>query len=143
MSFEHLQLDKQLCHRLYIASNGITRLYRPMLEELDLTYPQYVLMMALWELEKASVLELQKLSKIDGGCLTQILKKLESKKFITIKSTDEDKRKKIVSLSAKGAKLKDRASSVPSKMFCNFKGLSSKDIQELTRILDKINEELV
>ncbi|MCO4756087.1 MAG: MarR family transcriptional regulator [Bacteriovoracaceae bacterium] len=142
MSFEHLQLNKQLCHRLYIASNGITRLYRPMLDKLDLTYPQYIIMMALWEVESASVLELQKFTKVDAGCLSLILKKLEAKKFITLKPTKEDKRKKIVSLSAKGTKLKDEAQSIPEKMVCNFKDLDPKDIEDLTRVLDKINSQL-
>jgi len=143
MNYVNLQLDKQICHRLYIASNAVTRLYRPLLDEIGLTYPQYVLMMALWEMEEAPILELQKKTKIDPGSLTLILKKIQAKKLINIKANTEDKRKKIVTLSTKGLKLKDKAHGIPLKLSCNIEGLSSKDLKDLIRILDKLNSDIV
>ena len=143
MDFKHLHLKNQICHRLYIATNGITRLYRPLLEDLNLTYPQYILMMALWEIKEASILQLQKMTKIDSGSLTLILKKLESKKYIKIKSASDDKRKKIVSLTKKGFELKEKAINIPSSMFCKINNLSAKEVTDLVKILDKINNQLL
>lgn len=143
MKFEHLELKNQICHRLYIATNGVTRLYRPLLEALNLTYPQYVLMMALWEIEQGSILELQQLTKIDSGSLTLILKKLQVKKFIRIKTAPDDKRKKIVSLSTKGFELKEKSVDIPKKTFCNVNNLTAKDIADLVKILDKLNNQLL
>lgn len=142
MSYENLKLDKQLCHRLYIATNGITRHYRSFLEALNLTYPQYILMLALWEVEKAPVQTLQSLTKIDSGSLTLILKKVQEKKFIEIKTDKEDKRKKIVSLTAKGLSLKTKAKDVPENMFSKIDKLSPLEVEELVRILDKINDQI-
>lgn len=143
MEYDNLKLENQLCHRLYIASNGITRTYRSYLEALDLTYPQYLLMLALWEKEEASIQDLQSLTKIDSGSLTLILKKVEAKKFIQINTGKEDKRRKIVSLTISGKKLKIRAKNVPENMFSKISHLSSKEIESLVKILDKINETIV
>jgi DNA-binding MarR family transcriptional regulator len=143
MNFEHLHLKNQICHRLYIATNGVTRLYRPLLEALNLTYPQYILMMALWEVEEASILELQKLTKIDSGSLTLILKKLQTKKFVKIKTASDDKRKKIVSLTARGFELKEKSTEVPGSAFCNINNLTNKDVADLVKILDKLNSDIL
>ena len=143
MNFDNLQLDKQICHRLYIASNGVTRLYKPLLDELDLTYPQYVLMMALWELTAAPVSMLQKLTKIDSGSLSLILKKLESKKYIKLKSSSEDKRVKNISLTTKGLELKKLARTIPEKILCKINNLSVNEASDLARLLDKINDQII
>lgn len=139
MNFDNLKLSNQICHRLYIASNSVTRLYRPMLEEIGLTYPQYVLMMALWELKEAPIQALQRVTKIDSGSLTLILKKIESKKYISIKPNDSDKRVKIVSLTKKGHGLQKKAHEIPEKMFCKVDTLTKDDVNNLVRILDKLN----
>ena len=75
MSSDQLKLENQLCHRLYMASNSIVRAYREPLNELNITYPQYVVMMALWEKDKITITELLDKTLIDGGAMTQILKK--------------------------------------------------------------------
>ena len=72
-----LKLESQLCHRFYTLSNAFTRAYRPMLKSLDITYPQYVVMMALWEQSNVTIAELLDKTVIDGGAMTLILKKLE------------------------------------------------------------------
>lgn len=73
------RLKNLLCHRLYTASNAITRTYRPFLEALQLTYPQYITMVALWEKDNLSVKELHKITEIDNGCLSLMLKKMLEK----------------------------------------------------------------
>ena len=75
MTFNQLQLKNQLCHRLYMASNSIVRAYREPLSDLNITYPQYVVMMALWEQDKVTIAELVKKTAIDGGAMTQILRR--------------------------------------------------------------------
>ena len=143
MNFSHLQLSKQICHRLYIATNGVTRLYRPFLEDLNLTYPQYILMMALWEIGEGSIQDLQNLTQIDAGSLTLILQKLKTKKFLKIKTDKDDKRKKIVSLTATGIELQKLAVDIPNQMFCKINNLSEKDVMDLVRILDKLNDQII
>ena len=96
-------------------------------------------MMALWEVEEASIQDLQSLTKIDSGSLTLILKKVESKKYIEIKADKEDKRKKIVRLTSTGKKLKVKAKNVPENMFSKISHLSAKEIDSLVKVLDKIN----
>lgn len=140
MNYSNLELKNQICHRLYIATNGITRLYRPLLESLDLTYPQYILMMALWELEKSAILEIQKVTNIDSGSLTQILSKVRDKGYIKISPSEEDKRKKIVSLTEKGLKLKDKAVEIPKEITCQVSNLDMEDYKTLIKLLDKLNK---
>ncbi len=74
MSINQLKLKNQLCHRLYMASNSIVRAYREPLRELNLTYPQYIVMMALWEQDEITIAELVEKTAIDGGAMTQILR---------------------------------------------------------------------
>lgn len=142
MEHQDLHLEKQLCHRLYKVTNAVTRLYRPVLEKLDLTYPQYLLMMALWEMKEGSILKLQKVTQIDSGSLSLILKKLESKKYIKIAASKDDKRKKIVTLTSKGDQLKDKAKEIPSNMSCKISTLTKKEISQLVSILDKMSAQL-
>ena len=78
MSINQLKLKNQLCHRLYMASNSIVRAYRELLSVLNITYPQYVVMMALWEQDKITIAQLVEKTAIDGGAMTQILKKIQS-----------------------------------------------------------------
>ncbi|MGO3820149.1 MAG: MarR family winged helix-turn-helix transcriptional regulator, partial [Vibrio casei] len=84
MKHPQLKLDNQICHRLYMASNALTRTYREMLSELDLTYPQYVVMMALWEQDNISITKLLEKTAIDGSAMTQILKKMSDKGLLNI-----------------------------------------------------------
>ena len=142
MNFNNLKLSNQICHRLYIATNSITRLYRPMLEKVDLTYPQYILMMALWEVREAPIQTLQGLTNIDSGSLTLILKKIEAKNYIKISIDDSDRRVKIVSLTKKGLDLRKKSHKIPENMLCKVNTLTKDDITELVRILDKLNEQI-
>ena len=143
MNYDSLKLDNQLCHRFYIASNAIVRAYRPILKKLDLTYPQYVILMALWEKDAVTHKELSSQTKVDSGSLTSILQKLLEKKIIKITIDKEDKRVKTILLTAKGLKLKDQCLVVPEQAFCQVDSLSQKEIQDLVRLIDKVNHLLL
>lgn len=138
MSYEQLKLKNQLCHRLYMASNGITRHYRSHLDTLDLTYPQYVVMMALWEQDNITIAQLVELTAIDGGAMTLILKKMVTKTLIQIASDENDKRKKCIRLLPQGIALEEQAKHIPDLIKCGFSNVNEKEISQLICLLDKI-----
>ena len=139
MNYDNLKLDNQLCHRLYTVSNAMTRAYRPMLKELDITYPQYIVLMALWEKDQVTILNLIERTSLDGGSLSLILCKIKSKGLIAVDKCDGDKRQKIVSLTEKGSLLKDKAITIPEKMWCSLESLNYDDALKLIELLDKMN----
>ncbi len=96
MPFAQLKLKNQLCHRLYMASNSIVRAYREPLRELNLTYPQYIVMMALWEQDEITIAELVEKTAIDGGAMTQILRKMADKCLLQMLKNHRDKRQRFV-----------------------------------------------
>ncbi|ATC96845.1 MarR family winged helix-turn-helix transcriptional regulator [Pseudoalteromonas tunicata] len=138
MPYSQLQLDKQLCHRLYMASNGVIRAYRPLLEALDLTYPQYVVMMALWQQDDITIQTLLAKTAIDGGAMTLILKKMQTKQLLSISANEDDKRKKLIRLTQTGHALKHKAASVPAQIQCAFPTISQQDVHTLISLLDKV-----
>ncbi|MBR8461600.1 MarR family transcriptional regulator [Campylobacter sp. faydin G-105] len=113
---DKLRLKNQLCFPLYVASKEITKLYRPFLDEIDLTYTQYIAMMVLWERGQMSVKELGEMLYLDSGTLTPLLKKLEEKGFIERNRASDDERNVIISLTKDGKNLHDKAALVPDKM---------------------------
>lgn len=123
-----LMLDKQVCFSLYSASNAMSRAYRPMLEALDLTYLQYIVMMVLWEHSTMNVKTLGNKVHLDSGTLTPLLKRLEGKGLIIRARSQEDERVRIISLSEEGKELRTKAQQVPSEMLCK----SKMTIEELT-----------
>ncbi len=114
--YECLKLENQLCFPLYACSKEIVRRYRPFLDELDLTYTQYITMMALWEYGPSSVNDLGSKLYLDSGTLTPLLKNLESKGYICKERSKKDERTVVVSLTQKGKELRDRAAEIPGKM---------------------------
>ncbi|MFI5444159.1 MarR family winged helix-turn-helix transcriptional regulator [Polaromonas sp. UC242_47] len=109
-----LQLDNQLCFALYSTSLAMTRLYKPLLEELGLTYPQYLAMLVLWEQDGLMVSELGERLYLDSGTLTPLLKRLEASGLISRIRAAEDERRVHITLTAAGRKLKTRAAKVPA-----------------------------
>lgn len=109
-----LRLDNQLCFALYSASLAMTKLYKPLLERLGLTYPQYLVMLVLWENDGPTVSALGERLCLDSGTLTPLLKRLETAGLLSRQRADDDQRRVLVRLSAAGRKLKARAASVPS-----------------------------
>ncbi len=137
-------LDKQLCHRFYVISNAITRRYRKHLEKIDLTYPQYVVMMALWEKDDISVSELQQQTLIDTGCLSLMLKKMIDKGLLERVACDIDRRIKKVKLTEKGVALKVAAQQVRDQLRqAHQPTLSDKELQQLNDLLDKLKAGLL
>jgi len=108
-----LKLDNQLCFALYSASLAMTKLYKPLLDKLGLTYPQYLVMLALWEEDAQMVSALGQRLSLDSGTLTPLLKRLESSGFVSrVRDTADERRVHIV-LTATGRRLKARAAEVP------------------------------
>ena len=114
--YESLKLENQVCFPLYACSKEIIRKYKPFLEEIDLTYTQYIVMMVLWEKKNLNVKELGDYVYLDSGTLTPLLKKLAAKGYITRVRDNLDERKLSVSLTQEGLDLRDRALEVPRKM---------------------------
>lgn len=106
-------LDNQLCFSLYSASLTMTKLYKPLLEALELTYPQYLVMLVLWEADGPSVSALGERLSLDSGTLTPLLKRLEAAGWLERRRSSEDERRVHVWLSAQGRRLQARAAHIP------------------------------
>lgn len=132
---ELLKLDNQLCFAVYACSREITKLYRPHLEELGLTYTQYVTLLALWETDHVTVKELGGRLYLDSGTLTPLLKRLEHMKLIRRVRDSKDERNVFIELTEQGTQLKEQAYDIPRKVFCNM-GL---DADELVLWREKLN----
>ena len=112
------RLDEQLCFALYSASNRITRLYRPLLDPLGITYPQYLALLALWERAPRTVGELGQTLGLDSGTLTPLLKRLEGCALVTRTRDRADERRVLIDLTPAGAALRERAAHVPDALRC-------------------------
>lgn len=134
--YDCLRLDSQLCFPLYACSKEIIRRYKPFLDELDLTYTQYITMMVMWEHEKMNVKELGKCLFLDSGTLTPVLKKLEGKGYLHRDRSRADERNLIVTITEEGMRLRDRALAVPEGMACCVR-LSPEEAQTLYKLLYK------
>lgn len=130
MSDEALKLDNQLCFALYACSREITKLYKPILDELSLTYTQYIALLVLWEKDNITVKEMGKKLHLDSGTLTPLLKKLENMDLVRRIRDTVDERNVYVTLTLKGTELKKMAIEIPSKIFCST-GLSIESAIEL------------
>jgi DNA-binding MarR family transcriptional regulator len=114
MSNKSLQLDNQLCFALYSSSLAMTKLYKPLLVELGLTYPQYLVMLVLWEQDALMVSALGDKLYLDSGTLTPLLKRLEVGGFILRKRAADDERRVLVTLTPTGRQLKQQAARIPA-----------------------------
>lgn len=132
-----LKLENQICFPLYACSREIIRRYKPFLDELDLTYTQYITMMVLWEKESLTVKELGKYLYLDSGTLTPLLKKLEEKGLVNRIRSSMDERNLIVSITETGEALKEKAVAVPAKM-AQCSTLDPEEAAALYRILYKM-----
>jgi len=116
-----LTIDKQVCFSLYSAANAMIRTYRPLLKKLDLTYPQYLVMLVLWKNNGINVKALGEILHLDSGTLTPLLKRLESKKLITRQRGKKDERVREIFLTTLGTDLKQQAQEIPNLMLCKSK----------------------
>lgn len=132
----YLLLGNQLCFQLYAASRAVTQLYRPLLEPLGITYPQYLVMLVLWEEESTNVKNLGERLMLDSGTLTPLLKKLESKELLTRERSRNDERHVLIRLTPKGLALKQQAQLIPGSLVCAM----SSSVEEVTHIHQVITQ---
>ena len=135
--FDPLKLEYQLCFPLYACSKEIIKKYKPYLDEIDLTYTQYITMMVLWEYEEINVKTLGEKLFLDSGTLTPLLKKLENKEYIKKERFSKDERNVLISITEKGKNLKEKAKNIPLKV-SKCLNIEEKDSLELYKILYKI-----
>ena len=135
--YDSLKLESQLCFPLYVCSKEIIRRYKPYLDELDLTYTQYITMMVLWDRKKVNVKDLGACLFLDSGTLTPVLKKLEAKGYLIRARSTEDERNLQIMITEEGEKLKKRAVSVPEKM-SRCVNLNPEEAMQLYQLLYKI-----
>lgn len=136
-NFDCLKLENQLCFPLYACSKEVIRKYKPLLDELDLTYTQYIAMMVLWEDGEMNVKDLGKKLYLDSGTLTPVLKKLEQKGYLKRARSRQDERNLIVTITEEGKQLRERALNVPGQMACCIK-LKPEESMQLYGLLYKI-----
>lgn len=135
-NYETLKLDNQICFAFYACSREITKLYRPILEELDLTYTQYVTMLALWEQDHVTVTALGNKLYLDSGTLTPLLKKLEAAGHITRTRDRNDERSVLVELTKQGKALKEKAVGIPAQLACKIDAKP----EEAALLLDQMHD---
>lgn len=136
-----LHLDQQLCFALYSVSLAMTKQYKPLLDPLGLTYPQYLAMLVLWESAPISVNELGKRLSLDSGTLTPLLKRLEASGLIARQRDNLDERRVLVSLTTKGQQLKQDARTIPQAIACQV-GMGLDDITALRGTLQRIKAQI-
>jgi MarR family transcriptional regulator, organic hydroperoxide resistance regulator len=136
-----LLLDNQLCFALYSASLAMTKLYKPLLDELGLTYPQYLTLLVLWERDGLAVSELGERLSLDSGTLTPLLKRLEAAGLIARIRAIEDERRVHITLTAAGRKLKGRAQKIPGCILAASQ-CSIPELVQLTRQIQGLRQRL-
>ncbi len=134
--FENLRLDRQLCFALYKATNRITRLYTDLLSEYGITYPQYLVLLVLWEKDGIAVKEVMNRLNLDSGTLSPIIKRLENAGFVTKTRSASDERLVLVQLTDKARQLQPMIAEVQEQVACQTK-LSATEFFEL---LDRLNQ---
>mgnify|MGYP002625584346 CR=1 FL=1 len=138
--YDLLKLKNQLCFPLYAVSNKIIRKYKPLLDDLDLTYTQYITMMVLWEKKQLNEKTLGECLYLKSGTLAPLLKKLEAKGYITRARDKKDERNLVISITEAGEKLKDKAIDIPKEM-ANEIELPPEEAEFLYKILYKLLED--
>lgn len=135
--YDILKLENQLCFPLYACSKEVVRRYKPFLDEIDLTYTQYIVMLVMWEKNKITVKELGESLYLDSGTLTPVLKKLEVKGYVSRSRSKEDERNLDVSLTSQGRQLREEAVDIPSKVKKCI-DLNSEEALKLYEVLYKV-----
>ena len=137
-----LQLDNQLCFALYSTSLAMTKVYKPLLDELGLTYPQYLAMLVLWERDGLMVSELGDKLYLDSGTLTPLLKRLETSGYISRIRALEDERRVYITLTSSGRKLKTRAAKIPGCIL-SASQCSVPELMNLTSQVQALRKKLI
>ncbi len=139
---EQLRLENQLCFSVYACSREITKMYRPYLDKLEITYPQYLVLLVLWEHQETTVKALGAELYLDSGTLTPLLKRMEEAGLVRRERSKDDERKVMVRLTTKGEELREEASIIPDAMASNS-GLSKEEFKKaltgFQQLLDHIH----
>lgn len=136
-----LKLQNQLCFPLYVVSKSVVNKYKPFLDEIDLTYTQYIVMMVMWEKERVTVKSLGERLYLDSGTLTPVLKRLEVKKLITRERSRNDERQVDIIITKNGELLKEKAMEIPEKVRkCIF--LDAEEAETLYALLYKLVDQI-
>ena len=141
LAAEWLALDRQLCFALYASSLAMTKLYKPLLEPLGLTYPQYLVMLVLWERDGVTVSDVGERLTLDSGTLTPLLKRLQVGGLLARTRDTEDERRVLVNLTAAGRALRSRAMKVPPQVACAA-ACPLDELAALTRRLKQLRDDL-
>ena len=136
-----LLLDNQLCYALYAAAHRMTKSYRPLLERLGLTYPQYLVLLVLWERDGVTVSEIGKRLRLDSGTLTPVLKRLEGAGFLVRTRRRSDEREVEIALTQRGTDLRADALAVREGVMCQLE-LSEPELRAMRRDLSRLTERL-
>ncbi len=139
-SVPELYLENQLCFPLYAASRLTTKVYAPYLEELGVTYPQYLVLLTLWQFDKLTVKQIGEKLYLESNTLTPLLKRLALKNLIVRKRSEKDERTVIISLSDEGKQLKNKAAEIPQKIVASFNdnSLTEEEITSFQKTLFKL-----
>ncbi|MDR6551005.1 MarR family transcriptional regulator [Paenibacillus qinlingensis] len=140
---EEYKVEDMLCFTIYATSRELTRIYRPTLEKFGLTYPQYLVMVVLWETRESTVTALGDRLLLDSGTLTPLLKRLQEAELIVRKRSVEDERKVEIGLTEKGAILQEQMKHVSVEIFAEICGTAEKymqSLEQLKNLLEKANE---
>lgn len=136
-NYDSLKLENQLCFPLYACAKEVVRRYKPYLDEIDLTYTQYIAMMVLWDKKQMNVKELGSFLYLDSGTLTPVLKKLEAKGYVVRSRSKEDERNLEIHITDEGEALKDKAVNIPAQIGQCVK-LTQEEAGQLHQLLHKL-----
>ncbi|MCJ2015245.1 MarR family winged helix-turn-helix transcriptional regulator [Methylobacterium sp. J-076] len=136
-----LHLDNQLCYALYAAAHRMTKSYRPLLQRLGLTYPQYLVLLVLWEQDGVTVSEIGRRLRLDSGTLTPVLKRLEGAGFLRRTRRQSDEREVEIALTPQGQDLRAEAAAVRESVMCQLE-MSEPEIRNLRRELNLVIDRL-
>lgn len=139
-----LKLENQLCFPIYAASNLITRAYQPLLDRLGITYPQYLVLLVLWDTDELTVNEIARRLLLNTNTITPLLKRMEAQGFITRRRSQQDERKVIIQLTEHGAALQSQAASIPQDLLSQLHSdaVTPQDLYELKEKLVELVQSL-
>ena len=138
MKYEQLKLENQLCFPVYATSRLIIREYQPFLDKLEITYPQYLVLMVLWENDNLTVNAIAKKLILNTNTITPLLKRMEQQELITRKRSETDERKVIVQLTKKANAMQEKASQIPEELIKRFSD-SNLELDDLFKMRENLN----
>ncbi|MFV0366348.1 MAG: MarR family winged helix-turn-helix transcriptional regulator [Mangrovibacterium sp.] len=144
MTYDELKLDNQLCFPIYAASRLVTRAYQPLLDNLGISYPQYLVLLVLWERNGLPVTELGKKLMLNTNTLTPILQRMEKQGLLFKQKSETDSRKTIITLSWKAEQMKEEARKIPLQLTCHLKesNLNFDEMLQLKNSLESLIQAL-